>query len=166
MRILGIDPGTAIVGYGVIEKHYHDYRVVDYGCIRTEAGLPLPQRLNRIYQGMLLLLEKHQPDEVAVEDLFFNRNITTAISVGEARGVILLAAAQKALPVGEYTPLQVKQAITGYGRAEKKQMQFMIKNILRLTEEPKPDDVADALAVAVCHANWLSLSGIGREAKK
>ncbi|MDD2568483.1 MAG: crossover junction endodeoxyribonuclease RuvC [Clostridia bacterium] len=154
MRILGIDPGTAITGYGILDKHYNNYKVVDYGCIRTSAVLDMPKRIMEIYNGILWLIQEFKPDEVAVEELFFNRNTTTALTVGQARGVILLAASQKNLNIGEYTPLQVKQAIAGYGKAEKKQVQFMVKTILKLPEIPKPDDVADALAIAICHGNW------------
>lgn len=163
MRILGIDPGTAIIGYGVIELLYGQYRLIDYGCIRTPAHTPMPERLHLIYQAMGCLLEKYQPDEVAMEELFFNRNITTAITVAQARGVLLLAAAQKGQPIGEYTPLQVKQAISGYGRAEKKQVQYMVCRILNLLEAPKPDDAADALAVAICHGNWRKLRNLTQE---
>ncbi len=154
MRILGIDPGTAITGYGIIEKIPGSYTLVDYGCIRTPANQRLPDRLVNIYQAMLSLLDEFQPDEVAVEELFFNSNAKTAFTVGQARGVIILAAAQRNISVGEYTPLQVKQAIAGYGRAEKKQVQIMVKTILNMKTTPKPDDAADALAVAICHANW------------
>lgn len=157
MRILGIDPGTAITGYGVIDVENHRYKLVDYGCIRTAAHMYLPERLDRIYQGMQLLINKFQPQEMAVEELFFNTNATTAISVGQARGVILLAAQQKDLPIGEYTPLQVKQALVGYGRAEKQQVQYMVKTFLNMQETPKPDDAADALAIAICHSHSCNI---------
>lgn len=157
MRILGIDPGTAITGYGVIDIENHRYRLVDYGCIRTAAHMYLPERLDRIYQGMLLLIQKFQPQAMAIEELFFNTNATTAISVGQARGVILLAAQQKDLPIGEYTPLQVKQALVGYGRAEKQQVQYMVKTFLNMKETPKPDDAADALAIAICHSHFCKI---------
>lgn len=155
MRILGIDPGTAITGYGIIDRQFNNYRVVDYGSIQTQAHTPMEERLCKIYEGMRWLIKEYEPDEIAVEELFFNRNVTTAITVGQARGVIILAAAQSGVKVNEYTPLQVKQAITGYGNAEKKQVQFMVKNILGLPRVPSPDDVADALAIAICHSNWL-----------
>ncbi len=155
MRILGIDPGTATTGYGVLDRQYNRYGVVDFGIIETTPDCPMPERLKKIYEGVTWLIKHYEPDEMAIEELFFNRNTTTAISVGQARGVIILAAAQNQLPVSEYTPLQVKQAITGYGNAEKKQVQFMVKNILQLDHIPKPDDAADALAIAVCHSNWL-----------
>lgn len=156
MRILGIDPGTAIVGFGIIDRVYNNYTTIDYGVIRTPSDMDMPDRLKEIYEGIISLIEIYKPDEISVEELFFNRNTTTAISVGQARGVILLAASQKGIPVGEYTPLQVKQAIAGFGRAEKKQVQFMVKNILKLDEIPKPDDAADGLALAICHSNWLN----------
>ncbi len=155
MRILGIDPGTAITGYGIIDRQFNNYRVVDYGSIQTQAHTPMEERLCKIYEGMRWLIKEYEPDEIAVEELFFNRNVTTAITVGQARGVIILAAAQSCVKVNEYTPLQVKQAITGYGNAEKKQVQFMVNNILGLPKVPSPDDVADALAIAICHSNWL-----------
>lgn len=157
MRILGIDPGTAITGYGVIDVANHRYQLVDYGCIRTAAHMYLPERLDRIYQGMLLLIQKFQPQAMAIEELFFNTNATTAISVGQARGVILLAAQQRDLPIGEYTPLQVKQALVGYGRAEKQQVQYMVKTFLQMGETPKPDDAADALAIAICHSHFCKI---------
>lgn len=155
MRILGIDPGTAITGYGIIDRQFNNYHVVDYGSIQTTPDMSMADRLCRIYEGMCWLIKEFEPDEVAVEELFFNRNVTTAITVGQARGVIVLAAAQRGLSISEYTPLQVKQAITGYGNAEKKQVQFMVKSILGLAKVPSPDDVADALAIAICHSNWL-----------
>lgn len=154
MRILGIDPGTGITGWGVIEKNYNQLSVIDYGCIRTEANSLNQKRLCEIFDGMSLLLREFQPDEMAIEELFFNRNSTTVISVGQARGVLVLAAAQRGIPVYEYTPLQIKQAVTGYGRADKKQVQYMVTSILKLQAVPRPDDAADALAVAVCHSNW------------
>jgi crossover junction endodeoxyribonuclease RuvC len=154
MRILGIDPGTGITGWGVIDKNYNQLTVIDYGCIRTPANTLNQKRLCEIYDGMLLLLQEYQPDEMAIEELFYNRNSTTVISVGQARGVLILAAAQRGIPIYEYTPLQIKQAVTGYGKAEKKQVQYMVKSTLGLNSVPKPDDAADALAVAVCHSNW------------
>lgn len=165
MRILGIDPGTAIVGYGVVDKNFNAYTVVDYGCIRTEAHTLMQNRLRELYDGMVLLLKEYEPDEVAIEELFFNRNVTTAISVGQARGVLILAASQLGIPVYEYTPLQIKQSVTGYGKAEKKQVQYMVKSILNLPAVPKPDDVADALAVAVCHSNWQKANSWQKDAK-
>ncbi len=157
MRILGIDPGTATTGYGVVELAGGCYRLLDYGCIQTPAHLAMPERLNMIYQAMECLLAEVEPDEVAIEELFFNRNTTTALTVGQARGVLLLAAARRGQPIGEYTPLQVKQAVACYGRAQKKQVQYMVCRILNLKETPKPDDAADALAVAICHGNWRKI---------
>ncbi|MDR1322584.1 MAG: crossover junction endodeoxyribonuclease RuvC [Gracilibacteraceae bacterium] len=153
MRILGIDPGTAIMGFGLIESKGGRLSALKYGVWRTAADLPLEERLLSIFQEMEACVDLYRPEEVAAEELFFNRNQTTAISVGEARGVVLLAAARQGLPVYGYTPLQVKQAVVGYGRADKQQIQFMVRAILGLTETPKPDDAADALAVAVCHAH-------------
>ena len=155
MRILGIDPGTATTGFGVLDREYNNFKAVDYGIIETTPDLEMPMRLKRIYEGICWLIEEYKPDELVVEELFFNRNVTTAITVGQARGIILLAAAQHNIPVSEYTPMQVKQAITGYGGADKKQVQMMVKNILKLSAIPRPDDAADALAIAVCHSNWL-----------
>lgn len=162
MIIMGIDPGLAIVGFGVIEKTRQGIRVLDYGVINTPKEHTLPERLEEIYHGMNALIEKYQPDHVAMEELFFNTNITTGIAVAEARGVALLACIQKMgkSRLFEYTPLQIKQALTGYGRAEKQQIQYMVKTILRLKSVPKPDDAADGLAVAICHAQTsLLLSG-------
>lgn len=154
MLVLGIDPGSAITGFGVIKATGNKLEAVDYGCIRTAPSLPLEERLNIIFREVKLLIEKHNPDFFAVEELFFNKNVRTALTVGQARGVILLAGAQSNLAVHEYTPLQVKQAVVGYGRADKSQIQFMVKTILGLSEVPKPDDVADALAIAICHTHF------------
>jgi len=154
--ILGIDPGYAIVGYGAIEYDKGRFRVLGYGAITTAAGEPLPQRLKVIYDDMKTLLEHFKPDAVSVEELFFNTNVTTGIAVGHARGVILLSLAEGGYPFFEYTPLQVKQAVVGYGRAEKKQVMEMTKTMLGLKKIPRPDDAADALAIAVCHAHTAS----------
>lgn len=153
MRILGIDPGTAITGFGIIDYLGNKFTVVNYNCIRTPAGQNLDQRLLTVYRELGELLDRYKPEEVAVEELFFNKNVKTALAVGHSRGVAILAAAGRGLPVFEYTPLQVKQAVVGYGRADKTQVQFMVKTILNLQAAPKPDDVADALAVAICHAH-------------
>ena len=158
MVILGIDPGYAIVGYGVIRYEGGKMSVIDYGKITTEANIPLSKRLKLIYDSLTQLIETFKPDVVAVEELFFNSNVKTAIAVGHARGVIILAAANKNLKIAEYTPLQIKQAVVGYGRADKNQVQQMVKMFLKLKEVPKPDDTADALAVAICHANSSALS--------
>lgn len=152
MVVIGIDPGLAIVGFGVIKSdRYGEYEVIDYGVIETPKQDSVPTRLMKIYEAMNILIDKYKPDALAIEELFFNKNITTAIPVAEARGVILLAAKQKLGKMYEYTPLQIKQALTGQGRAEKAQVQFMVKAILGLKEVPKPDDAADAVAVAICH---------------
>lgn len=153
MRILGIDPGLAIIGWGVIEYQSSKFRTVAYGALRTPAGIPTEERLALIFQGMQELLQTYHPDMMSVEELFFNTNITTGIRVAEARGVILLSARLAGVPMQEYTPLQVKQAVVGYGRAEKKQVIAMVTRILNLKEPPKPDDTADALALAICHAH-------------
>lgn len=152
MRILGIDPGIAIVGFGFLDKQGNKMTPVQYGSIVTEAHQEPAVRLNIIYDSLLQLIEKYKPDAVAVEKLYFNRNVTTAFQVGQARGVIMLAAVKSKLAIAEYTPLQVKQAVVGYGKAEKKQVQEMVRILLKLQAVPKPDDVADALAVAICHA--------------
>lgn len=153
MVILGLDPGLAIVGYAFIKKEGQKLTPLDYGSITTTPDLSVPARIKRIYDHLGELMERFSPDVMAVEKLFFNRNVTTAFSVGQARGVLLLAAEQRGVPVVEYTPLQVKQAVVGYGQAEKRQVQEMVRLLLGLAERPKPDDVADALAVAICHAH-------------
>ena len=153
MRIIGIDPGYAIVGFGIIECRALDFRTVDYGVITTASKLPIEERLEIIYNDLGTLLDRYRPEEMAVEELFFNTNHTTGIPVAEARGVILLSARQHGIGVFEYTPLQVKQSVVGYGRAEKHQVISMTTSILKLPKPPKPDDAADALAVAVCHGN-------------
>ena len=160
MIILGIDPGLAIVGFGVIEKDKFKTNVIDYGVINTPKEDTLPIRLEKIYKGMCELIDHYKPEHVAIEELFFNTNTTTGIAVAEARGVILLACIHKGLKLYEYTPLQIKQALTSNGRADKQQVQFMVKAILKLQSIPKPDDAADGLAVAVCHSQQnLLLSG-------
>ncbi|MEJ6952039.1 crossover junction endodeoxyribonuclease RuvC [Natronospora cellulosivora (SeqCode)] len=158
MLILGIDPGLAIVGYSLVEKKGNKFKVLDYGVIRTSADSNNIDRLASIYTDLLEIIKKYQPEEMAVEELYFNKNVKTAIKVGQARGVLLLAGAQSNLKVAEYTPLQVKQAVVGYGRAAKKQVQEMVKALLNLKELPRPDDAADALAVAICHGNSRALN--------
>ncbi len=153
MVILGIDPGYAIIGYGVINYNSNHFSVLEYGAVTTEANQKFSTRLAQIYFDINNVIARAKPDAISIEKLYFNTNTTTAIDVAQARGVILLAATQNNVPVYEYTPLQVKSAVTGYGRAEKKQVMDMIKNILRLEKIPKPDDTADALAIAVCHAH-------------
>lgn len=151
MIILGIDPGYAIVGWGVVEVKNGRFRPIACGDIRTPAHTEVSGRLQTIYEELSRIIEKYHPEEMAVEELFFNTNITTGIKVAEARGVILLCARQYGVKVAEYTPLQVKQAVVGYGMAEKKQVIAMVTSILHLKEAPKPDDTADALAIALCH---------------
>ncbi|WP_134700044.1 crossover junction endodeoxyribonuclease RuvC [Ammoniphilus sp. YIM 78166] len=160
MRIIGIDPGIAIVGFGIIEKQGNRLIPIQYGCIKTEAHTREALRLKQIYDAMTSLMEKYKPDVLAVEKLFFNRNVTTAFSVGQARGVIVLAGEEAGIPCYEYTPLQVKQAVVGYGQAEKKQIQEMVKLLLALPAPPKPDDVADALGVAITHAHSSHLHNL------
>lgn len=152
MLILGIDPGTAITGYGFV-KEYPDgtLEAVDYGVIRTKAKTPMEQRLLSLHRELSDLLDTFQPDEVAVEELFFGKNVTTGIKVAQARGVVLLAIAQAQLPFAEYKPLSVKMTLTGYGGADKRQMQEMTRQLLNLAEIPKPDDAADGLAIAITH---------------
>jgi crossover junction endodeoxyribonuclease RuvC len=158
MRILGIDPGTAIMGWGIVEndkKQKNKIRLVDFGVIRTSPGLDMPIRLKDLYDGLVGVVKKYEPNACSIEDLFFFKNQKTVIKVGQARGVAILSAVNFDIPVFDYTPLQVKQAVTGYGRAEKDQVQKMVKLILGLSEIPKPDDAADALAVAICHCNSI-----------
>ncbi|MCF6092745.1 crossover junction endodeoxyribonuclease RuvC [Microaerobacter geothermalis] len=157
MRILGIDPGVAIVGFGIVEKKGSQLKPVQYGSIQTASDLHMAARLKQIYGATLELIEEYQPACLAIEKLFFNRNVTTAITVGQARGVLLLAAEQKRLSISEYTPLQVKMSVVGYGQAEKRQIQEMVRVLLKLKEIPKPDDVADALAIAITHAHSSTL---------
>ena len=153
MIILGIDPGIAIVGWGVIEYSGSRFKTLGYGSIETPAGMATEQRLSLIFDGLKELIERYHPEHIAVEELFFNTNQTTGIRVAEARGVIIMCAYRMGVKVFEYTPLQVKQAVVGYGRAEKKQVITMVTMFLGLASPPKPDDTADALAIAVCHAH-------------
>ena len=153
MVILGIDPGLAIVGWGVVEYKGSKFRTLDYGAITTPKEMNTQQRLKKIYDDLADIIRKYRPDQVAIEELFFNTNTTTGIRVSEARGVILLICEQAQMGIFEYTPLQVKQAVVGYGRAEKKQVITMVTMLLGLPEPPKPDDTADALAIAICHAH-------------
>ena len=152
MRILGIDPGVAIVGFGVVDSEGGTQRMVQYGAINTPANTPLAARLVQIEQDLMELLQQFEPDEVAIEELFFSKNITTGIAVAHARGVILATVEKAGIPLYEYTPMQVKQAVVGYGLAEKNQVMDMTKRLLKLRSVPKPDDAADALAIAICHA--------------
>lgn len=153
MRILGIDPGYAILGYGIVDIVGNKFSVVDYGAITTDPSMDMPSRLVKLFDGLTELISAFKPDEAAIEELFFNSNAKTAILVGEARGVAVLACAKGNLKINEYTPLQIKQALVGYGRADKTQVQFMVKTMLNLKEVPKPDDTADALAAAICHGH-------------
>ena len=151
MRILGIDPGVATIGFGLVDCDRAHQRLVQYGVITTPAGLPLSTRLWQISRDMEQLLTAFRPDECAVEELFFSKNITTGIAVAHGRGVILLAAEKAGVPVFEYTPMQVKQSVVGYGKAEKKQVMLMTQRLLHMKDVPRPDDAADALAIAICH---------------
>lgn len=153
MIILGIDPGLANTGWGVVEASGNRFRCLGYGCVSTPAEDALAQRLAAVHTSLLSVIRKHEPVECAIEKLFFNVNVRTAFATGQARGVALLATAEARLPVGEYGPSEIKQAVVGYGGADKAQVQFMVKTILALPEPPKPDHAADALAVAICHAN-------------
>ena len=160
MRILGIDPGYAIMGYGVVELIGNKFKVIEYGSIMTESRKNMTDRLKHIYYELMQLINRTDPDVAAIEELFFNTNTTTAIKVGQARGVSILACANSGIETNEYTPLQVKMALTGYGRADKKQVQHMTNTLLNLKEVPKPDDTADALAIAICHGH-SNFSGYG-----
>jgi len=152
MLVLGIDPGTATTGYGLVKQTSDGSLVaVAYGAILTPKELPMPERLEKLFQELNQIILLHRPDSSAVEKLFFQKNVKTAISVGQGRGVVLLALAQARLPIGEYTPNEIKQSVTGYGSADKRQMQEMVRMLLELPKRPQPDDAADALAVAICH---------------
>jgi crossover junction endodeoxyribonuclease RuvC len=165
MLVIGIDPGTAITGYGLVQDLPDgSLAIVDYGVIETPAGMEMPVRLLDLYRGLSNILLLHQPDCGAVEKLFFQKNVRTAISVGQGRGVVLLALAQAGLPVAEYTPLEVKQAVAGYGGADKAQVQYMVRALLNLQEIPRPDDAADALAVAICHLSSAKMRGLMADA--
>lgn len=164
MVVVGIDPGTATTGYGFVsENDQGDLIAIDYGVIQTPAGLPLEQRLLQLYHDLKSLLLLHHPDQGAVEKLFFQKNVTTAIAVGQGRGVVMLALAEAGLSVAEYTPLEVKDAVVGYGRADKHQIQEMVKAMLGLAEIPRPDDAADALAVAITHLHTHRYQSLPRE---
>ena len=156
MRILGIDPGVATIGFGLVEAQRSAVRLLQYGVITTPAGLPLSVRLHQISQDMSQLLEQLKPEEAAVEELFFSKNITTGIAVAHGRGVILLELERAGVPVYEYTPMQVKQAVAGYGGADKRQVMLMTQRLLRMQCVPRPDDAADALALALCHARSVT----------
>lgn len=162
MIVLGIDPGIAIVGYGILRYTGNRFDVIDFGVIRTNSDLSYPQRLEMVYNGIVELMEKYEADAVAMEELFFSTNAKTAISVAQARGVIALAVQQKRKPLYEYTPLQVKQGVCGYGKADKRQVQEMVRVLLKLSQVPKPDDAADALAVAISHCHTSRFQEIFR----
>lgn len=155
-RILGIDPGTAIVGWGVVEGEGQDLRLVNYGVVRTPANTRLAERVSQVYDGVRLLIDQYRPDGAGVEQLFFARNVTTALPVAHARGVILLALQQAGITLREFTPMEIKQAVTGYGRADKHQMQQMVRLLLGLDSIPRPDDAADAVAVALCYHQFAA----------
>jgi crossover junction endodeoxyribonuclease RuvC len=160
MRVLGIDPGLAITGYAVVEEHGSDVQLLTKGVVRTPANTPDPERLALIHEELGAIIAEQQPDASAVEELFFSRNVRTAMSVGQARGVILLTLANAGLPIAEYTPMQVKEAITGYGNADKQQVQEMVRMLLNLSEVPRPDDAADAVAVAICYLHRARLDSL------
>ena len=151
MRILGIDPGYATIGFGLIDSSRSGHRLLQYGTITTPPDLEFPKRLEMIYDDMVQLLDVLQPEAVSIEELFFGHNVTTGIGVSHGRGVILLAAAKRGIPIFEYTPMQVKQAVCGYGKAEKRQVMDMTRRLLKMQEAAKPDDAADAIALALCH---------------
>ncbi len=166
MIVIGIDPGTATTGYGVIEENSNgDFRTIDYGVISTTADQPLEDRLKTIYDHITSLILLHKPQSGAVEKLFFKQNVTNAISVGQARGVVLLAMVTNGVSVHEYSPAEVKSAVSGYGNAEKSQIQAMVKAILGLEDIPRPDDAADALAIAICHLNSSGIINLRNEGK-
>lgn len=163
MIILGVDPGTAICGYGIIKKNGQELVLIDYGCIKTDKADEMPKRLSQIRKGLVKVIKEHRPDCLATEDIFFFKNQKTAVAIGQAKGVIMLTGFENGLPVCEYTPLQVKQSISGYGRADKKQVQEMVKILLKMKEIPKPDDASDALAIAICHANSERMNKLERD---
>jgi len=162
LRILGIDPGLATMGWGVIETDGHKHRLVQYGTLGTPAGQPVPVRLRSIFLGVEQLIATYQPDHIAFEELFFAKNVTTALNVGAARGAALVAAARHTENLFEYTPMQIKQAVVGYGKADKHQVQMMVKVLLALSDIPKPDDAADGLAVAITHAHTARAGALFR----
>ena len=161
MLTLGVDPGTARLGYGVIRSRGQEREALAYGVLETSAAVPMPERLLTLHSGLRDVIEEFLPSSMAVERLFFARNVTTAIAVGQARGVILLAAAQFGIPVSEYTPAEIKQSVSGYGKADKGQMQEMVRLVLGLDHIPQPDDAADALAVALCHTQFAPFARFG-----
>jgi crossover junction endodeoxyribonuclease RuvC len=162
MLVLGLDPGLATMGYGLVEGDGYTLDLVTYGVVRTPAKTPLAERLMQLHRDLSAIIVQYHPDVAAVEELFFSTNARTAIVVGEARGVVLLTLAEAGLPIAEYTPLQVKQAITGYGQADKPQMQQMVRLLLGLSDVPHPDDAADALAVSICHHHSARMAALGK----
>jgi crossover junction endodeoxyribonuclease RuvC len=158
--VLGIDPGTAITGYGLVHEQDDGLSLVECGVVTTPSSQPLPERLQTIYRGLSDVVRRFQPEEAAVEELFFSRNVRTALSVGQARGVALLALVDAGLPIYEYKPLEVKQAVAGYGGADKQQVQEMVRMLLNLERVPQPDDAADAVAVAVCHIHSARMAAL------
>lgn len=158
MLICGIDPGLAISGYGVLEYVGNKFKVVEYGVMTTQSSEEFPKRLKQLYDFYFSMFERYKPEAIAIEELFYNKNVKTAMAIAQARGIHLLAAENHSIPLYEYTPLQVKQGIVGYGRAEKKQIQEIVRIILKLESIPKPDDASDALAIAICHAHSLKHS--------
>ena len=158
MRILGIDPGFAITGYSIIDYQGNKYKLIDSGAVTTKAGESFPLRLTKIYDDLSMIIDEYKPDAISVEELFFNNNVKTAINVAQARGVVLVVGCQKQIPTYEYTPLQIKQAVAGYGRADKIQVQKMVKAILNVEKLPKLDDTTDSMAAAICHAHSARFS--------
>lgn len=158
MRILGIDPGFAITGYSIIDYQGNKFRLIDSGAVTTKAGTSFPLRLTKIYDDLNMIIDEYKPDAISVEELFFNNNAKTAINVAQARGVVLIVGCKKGIPTFEYTPLQIKQAVTGYGRADKIQVQRMVKTILNVESLPKLDDTTDSMAAAICHAHSAKFS--------
>jgi len=164
--VLGVDPGTATTGYGVVEQLGGKEYLITYGTIRTAADQPMEQRLLKIYQEFNVLIDEFQPEAVAIEELFHHKNAKTVITVAQSRGVLLMTAAARGLEIGEYTPLQVKQAVSGYGNADKKQVQIMVQKILRMEQVARPDDAADALAIAICHIHSYRLGRLNKGGTK
>jgi len=160
MRILGLDPGTATIGFGIIETDGQKHQLLDYGCIKTAAGVPFPERLRQIYEDLKVIVSEWKPQAVAIEEIFFSKNVKTAIQVAQARGAIIQQLAIGSHQITEYKPQHIKEAVCGYGKAEKKQVQKMVQLILEMDEIPFPDDAADALAIAICHANTLKMQAM------
>ena len=160
MIILGLDPGTATIGFGVIDSHRQQHRLLDYGCIKTNSGIPLAERLKQIYADLQTIIKEWKPQAIAIEEIFFSKNVKTAIQVAHARGAMMQQLAVGMHQIAEYKPQQVKEAVCGYGKAEKKQVQKMVQLILEMDELPFPDDAADALALAICHANSLQIQSL------